>query len=71
MSGIEMRKGQFNRVAVREQLFALFVPNQRSLPLKIFERFFRLVRQVGLLHPSAFQKRYRVLAANSNRPQDT
>ncbi len=40
MSGIEMLKGQFNRVAVREQLFAIFFPNQRSLPLKIFERFF-------------------------------
>ena len=40
--GIEMLKGQFNRVAVREQLFAIFFPNQRSLPLKIFERFFFL-----------------------------
>jgi hypothetical protein len=66
-AGIEMLKGQFNRVAVREQLFAIFFPNQRSLPLKIFERFFfPLVRQVGLLRLSAFQKRYRVLAANSN-----
>jgi hypothetical protein len=40
MSGIGMLKGQFNHVAVREQLFAIFLPNPRSLPLKIFERFF-------------------------------
>jgi len=54
MSGMEMLKGQFNRVAVREQLFAIFFPNQRSLPLKIFERFFspgaarRSVTSVGI-----------------------
>jgi hypothetical protein len=40
MFGIEMFKGQFDRVGVREQRFAILFPDQRSSPLKILEHFF-------------------------------
>ena len=50
MSGIEMFKGQFNRVRVSKQRFAILFPNQRSSPLQIFEQFFsRLEQQFELL----------------------
>jgi hypothetical protein len=40
MSGIEMCKGQFNRLRVGQQRFAILFPNQRSSPLEMFEQFF-------------------------------
>jgi len=67
MSGIEMFQGAIqSRRGARATLRDILPKPEKLAAEDLRALFFRLVRQVGLLHLSAFQKRYRVLAANSN-----